>query len=248
MHRKLVSLSLITALGGSPAFAAEPAASPELQRGPLGFGIGAVAGALLAGPPGLVGGAIVGALFGRGEDLEAQRDTARIALAGRDQQLAEMHTEQVEALQLASRAAVPAVAQPDPLQEIARGVAQGVEINFYFRTGSATIEPQYQAQLRQLPAVLTSLPMLNLALSGHADRRGADQVNAQLSRLRVEQVAQQLIEAGVAAERIALDQYGEARPVSQPGDAAAYGFDRRVQLRFVVRESDHRSASVALAE
>lgn len=232
MNKPLILCTLLAGLGTAPAFADDS----EPKQGAWGFGIGAATGAAIAGPPGAVGGAIIGALIGRGKDLEQNLAYTEQSLQQSQQQLAQLKDasndpDKAQGM-VASKQLTRLPAQTDLVRDIAKGIATGFESQVYFRTGSAMVEPHYEGQLKRLATVMDSFPNLDLQLYGHADRRGSNESNLQLSELRLEGVRRVLLDAGIAEQRIHSDPMGERTPVSKAGDAEAYDFDRRVQLRF----------------
>ena len=113
--------------------------------------------------------------------------------------------------------------------------------------GSARIESFYGNRLDAIASLLSAFPALDIELSGYADRRGREQANAQLSSERADAVKARLTAAGVDPDRIHSRPLGESQPVTSPGDAQAYAFDRRVQLQLSLRKTEP-DAPVALLQ
>lgn len=72
-----------------------------------------------------------------------------------------------------------------------------------------------------------------LLISGHADKAGPEVYNDDLSRRRVETVKKLLLSAGVKADLIGADQYGESRPLVETPDNTAAQANRRVEIKLV---------------
>lgn len=220
---------VITALALPPAFADQPSeeAGPNQH---LGFGGGALLGALAGGPPGLILGAFGGALLGRAQDQDE-------ALAAREQELQDSRR-QVADLQRSLQGQHLKVAaeqrRADGLQaaQAAAAVARGFSYTVQFRTDSATLEPHYRQHLSQLAGALAMFDNLTVQLAGHADPRGSDRHNLALSRDRVLAVRGQLLKAGVPAVRIVHSAHGEQGAMATAADREAMFFDRRVQITF----------------
>ena len=99
-------------------------------------------------------------------------------------------------------------------------------VDFLFETNSATLKPEAQAQLNELATWVKCTPKGTLILEGHADPRGTQAHNMELSANRAAAVRQKLIEMGVGQDRIVLTIYGENGP-----KRATFAEDRRVTVR-----------------
>ena len=71
---------------------------------------------------------------------------------------------------------------------------------------------------------------VHLMVSGHADRAGPGPYNAALSLRRAAAVRDALIATGIAAERIAINAYGETRPRVSTPDGMREPRNRRVEV------------------
>lgn len=71
-------------------------------------------------------------------------------------------------------------------------------------------------------------------VEGHADERGTDEFNQELSTRRAERVREALIELGMTADMLAAVGFGSSRPRDRRGTEAAMEANRRVE--FVVLE------------
>ena len=67
-------------------------------------------------------------------------------------------------------------------------------------------------------------------LEGHADERGTEEYNLQLSNRRAASVRKYLADLGVGAGQLDTVGYGKNRPVSEGHDEAAWAANRRVEL------------------
>lgn len=108
-------------------------------------------------------------------------------------------------------------------------------IMFSFREATMTGEGRQAADA--LTRHLLNLKPGVVTLSGHADERGGDEFNLQLSRERLDVVARHLRKAGYTG-RLVLKPMGKAEPfagVDRVGTARelVYQLDRRVELRAV---------------
>ncbi len=70
-----------------------------------------------------------------------------------------------------------------------------------------------------------------VTLEGHADERGTEEYNLQLSNRRAASVKRYLSDLGVASNRLETVGYGETRPLSSASTEEAYAQNRRVEFR-----------------
>lgn len=220
----LVALSLIGALAVPPAFAGTTGGDAGRQE-KIGLGTGALLGVVAGGPPGLIVGAIGGALLGRIQDTEDNLAEREQALQQSSRSVADLQQDIQQRNRLLNDSRQRSMLASSA---IARGFAYGVQ----FRSDSARLEPHYQAQLQKLAGALTVFGDLTVHLAGHADPRGSDRHNLDLSQRRVEAVRDYLQQQGVAGERIVTGASGERQAMSSQGDAEGQCFDRRVHISF----------------
>jgi len=109
----------------------------------------------------------------------------------------------------------------------------------YFETAKAIIRPESFPTLNAVAAMIKLQPQLKLVeVQGHADERGDDDYNMQLTETRAQAVKQYLIEHGVASDRLYAHGYGETRPVCREHGPSCWSQNRRVEFIIVVQEGD----------
>ncbi len=129
-------------------------------------------------------------------------------------------------------AAVSPSAQPASGNEGAGRKSVPVPITFVFNESTFTEEGRRAASLLQEYLTLKRFP--TVSLTGHADERGSDELNMELSRERLETVARYLKEHGFKGD-LDLIPKGESQPYTgvdrseYPRDEL-YQLDRRVEL------------------
>jgi outer membrane protein OmpA-like peptidoglycan-associated protein len=104
----------------------------------------------------------------------------------------------------------------------------------YFEFDSAAVEGADNSGLLTLAACLSSGPLKGrqIQLVGHTDPRGSEEHNIQLGKTRADSVMQFLANEGaVPADRMKTLTEGEKG--ADPGDAAEWPYDRRVEIRLV---------------
>jgi outer membrane protein OmpA-like peptidoglycan-associated protein len=99
-----------------------------------------------------------------------------------------------------------------------------------FDTGDATLTAAEKAYLDTVATFLTDHPELRLAVAGHSDGVGVDELNLPLSRRRAANVAGYLDSRGVAAARLRILAFGATAPVASNSTPEGRAANRRVQL------------------
>ncbi|MEM6636465.1 MAG: OmpA family protein [Pseudomonadota bacterium] len=102
--------------------------------------------------------------------------------------------------------------------------------NIYFNTGSARLSQQSDALLSSLVDIVQRCPDLAIEVQGHTDAVGSDAANQRLSEARANSVARWLGDQGIAADRLLVTGYGEARPVADNETADGRAKNRRIEF------------------
>lgn len=101
-----------------------------------------------------------------------------------------------------------------------------------FPEGSPSISPEHGAQLDRIVAVMSSLPHITVAVIGHADQRGDEETNFQLSADRARAAADYVASRGIDPSRLSSRGAGESDLLTLNNDAAALALNRRTELVF----------------
>jgi outer membrane protein OmpA-like peptidoglycan-associated protein len=101
-----------------------------------------------------------------------------------------------------------------------------------FDTGKSTLQPGAQRSVAQLVQVLTHHPERRVLIEGFTDSVGSEEMNMGLSRRRAETFQRELMNGGIAADRIEVRAWGEANPVADNSSAAGRQRNRRVEVLF----------------
>jgi outer membrane protein OmpA-like peptidoglycan-associated protein len=105
----------------------------------------------------------------------------------------------------------------------------------YFETAKAVIKVESHELLRQVARVMLEHPEIQkVSVEGHADARGSETYNLQLSDQRAAAVRSFLIAQGVSALRLDSQGYGESKPILDESTEQAWEKNRRVE--FVITE------------
>ena len=107
---------------------------------------------------------------------------------------------------------------------------------FYFETGSSNLKPESKDQLDRIAAILKAYPAVNLKIGGYTDNTGSDAVNMALSAERANAAMAELINRGVAANRLEAESYGSQHPVCPANDTpACRAMNRRIDVRVTAK-------------
>jgi len=198
----------------------------------IGFGTGAVIGAVVAGPIGAFVAGITGTLIAKhinvsneAESLaislneEKEKNSIQISQYKREiRQIEQEYQEQLASLNLSE-------------QEQSYAHINNILMSLQFSTGSSEIAPHYQEQIAGVAELLNSQPEMKIDLSGYTDMLGEESKNQLLSIARVNRVKDLLMAQGVEEEQIATFAYGEKAPVVANKKQERSFYDRRVVLK-----------------
>lgn len=84
--------------------------------------------------------------------------------------------------------------------------------NIFYDFDKATLRPESKTALDEMAQMLRDNPNVTIEMASHTDRWGKDEYNLDLSHRRAQSVIEYLIEAGISAERLQPQGYGESRP------------------------------------
>ncbi|HEX6226373.1 MAG TPA: OmpA family protein [Chryseolinea sp.] len=85
--------------------------------------------------------------------------------------------------------------------------------NIYFDFDKANLDDEDITYLSEVKNILDHDPLLKLVVAGHADDRGEESYNIELSKRRVQAVLKYLVGQGIHKSRIIQKAYGESLPV-----------------------------------
>ncbi len=84
--------------------------------------------------------------------------------------------------------------------------------NIFYDFDKATLRPESKEALDEMAQMLRENPNVTIEMGSHTDRHGSDAYNENLSDRRAKSVIDYLIGAGIAADRLKWQGYGESRP------------------------------------
>lgn len=100
-----------------------------------------------------------------------------------------------------------------------------------FNTDSAQLRPESQEQLRNIAAILTAYPDVQIKVGGYTDNTGDPQTNLKLSQDRADGVVAELISFGIEPDRLESQGYGAEHPVADNSAEAGRARNRRISMR-----------------
>jgi outer membrane protein OmpA-like peptidoglycan-associated protein len=99
-----------------------------------------------------------------------------------------------------------------------------------FDTGSATLQPQSQDQLRSIAAILKAYPNVHMRIGGYTDNTGSADTNLKLSNDRANSVMAELVRLGIGPDRLDAKGYGEDHPVADNSTEEGRAQNRRISM------------------
>lgn len=216
----LSSLAIFAVACTTNPYTGEKRAGRVVTSGAGGAAAGAAAGAVIGAVTGSAGkgaliGAAAGAVIGGGIGVY------------QDQQQAKLRERLVNA-------GVQVQREGDNIRLI-------MPSDITFDTAKADIQPGFYETLNSVAVVLKEFNKTTVTVAGHADARGADSYNLDLSQRRALSVSNYLAAQGVNPGRLNAIGYGETRPIGDNATAAGQSLNRRVEILIDPVESQFQS-------
>jgi len=102
-----------------------------------------------------------------------------------------------------------------------------------FGLGETTVSEQAREHLSRVAELMLASPQFRLAVQGHSDNSGSEELNYRLSRARARAVRAELIAMGVAAQRMDVHAFGASMPVADNNSSEGRARNRRVTLKVI---------------
>jgi OOP family OmpA-OmpF porin len=99
-----------------------------------------------------------------------------------------------------------------------------------FETGKATLKPESVEQLKNVAAILTAFPKVNIKIGGYTDNVGDAAKNKTLSQQRAENVKAELVKLKIDAKRMEAEGYGQEHPVASNDTEEGRQQNRRIAI------------------
>jgi outer membrane protein OmpA-like peptidoglycan-associated protein len=105
--------------------------------------------------------------------------------------------------------------------------------NLFFATNKTRILPRSEEALNDLYMYLARNPQVRIRIIGHTDSVGKDEANQKLSDGRANEVMKDLIERGIAADRLEAEGRGESQPIDTNDTEEGRQNNRRVEIEIL---------------
>lgn len=102
-----------------------------------------------------------------------------------------------------------------------------------FNTGKATFQPATIEVLDNMSTVLKDYPTSKFSIEGHSDNVGDKAKNLKLSKERAAAVEKYLENAGIAADRLSSQGFGDKKPIDSNKTEKGRANNRRVEVKLV---------------
>ncbi len=158
-------------------------------------------------------------------NAEDQSARDRAAAASSDQQLSQAVQDR-EALRAKLLAQFNAIF-------VTRDTARGLIVNMpdvLFDTGKSTLHQDAREKLAQISGILLAYPDLRIAVEGHTDSVGGDDMNQTLSEQRANSVRDYLAQQNVPTTSMTSQGFGKTQPVATNDTPEGRQQNRRVEL------------------
>jgi len=114
-----------------------------------------------------------------------------------------------------------------------RDTPRGLVINMadvLFDFGKYDLRPEAREKLAKLSGIILAHSGLSLAVEGHTDNVGGDEINQKLSEKRAETVRSYLVQQGLPDANVTAQGFGKTAPVADNSTAAGRQQNRRVEI------------------
>lgn len=234
----LLTTAVLAALSTSTVNATENTSttkSHHQHNENIGFGTGAVIGAITAGPFGAIIAGLGGVFIAKSINVTDENEELNSTLVKvqqeqlSHQQIKIQYQEKLQHLENSYQQQL--VALENQNNQAGQLQADNLLMSLQFSTGSSDIAPHYQEQVAALAQLLNGSPKMKIDLSGYTDLTGEQSLNQALSQSRVESVKTLLMAQGVDEQQIATFAFGENSPVVANSEREVSFYDRRVVLK-----------------
>ncbi|HEX4485544.1 MAG TPA: OmpA family protein [Terriglobales bacterium] len=99
-----------------------------------------------------------------------------------------------------------------------------------FDSGQYTLKPAARERLARISGIVLAYPDLRLAIEGHTDSIGSDEMNQRLSEKRAATVRDYLVNNAVPINNVTASGFGKTRPIADNKTAAGRKLNRRVEM------------------
>jgi OOP family OmpA-OmpF porin len=99
-----------------------------------------------------------------------------------------------------------------------------------FETGSTSLTSESKTQIDNVVAILNAYPAVKIKIGGYTDNTGDAQANLELSGKRAVKVMEAIVAAGIAADRVEAEGYGDQFQIADNGTEEGRAQNRRTAV------------------
>jgi len=99
-----------------------------------------------------------------------------------------------------------------------------------FDVNKTTLKPESMGPINKIYQLMQKKPDLKFSVEGHTDADGEDAKNQSLSEGRAQTVVDQLVQMGIAADRLSSKGFGESKPIDNNASPEGKANNRRVEF------------------
>jgi outer membrane protein OmpA-like peptidoglycan-associated protein len=99
-----------------------------------------------------------------------------------------------------------------------------------YETGSSNLTAESKAQIDNIVAILNAYPAVQIKIGGYTDNVGDPQANLDLSGVRATRVMEAIVAAGIAADRVEAEGYGDQYPIADNATEEGRAQNRRTAV------------------
>jgi outer membrane protein OmpA-like peptidoglycan-associated protein len=122
------------------------------------------------------------------------------------------------------------------------GEGEDAKVNITFDSGvlfdvnKAELKPETISNLNKLAEIMQKYPDTNIVVEGHTDSTGKEDYNMELSKKRANAVSDYLAQQNVARSRMAVNWYGESKPIASNDTEEGKKQNRRVEISIAAND------------
>ena len=115
------------------------------------------------------------------------------------------------------------------------GCPVDLELTVYFDFDKAVIKDEFKPKIDKVIDVLKKEPTYKAVVAGHTDSIGSEAYNMRLSQKRADALKAYMVAAGVEADRIKTEAFGETKPVASNQTKEGRAQNRRDEAKFSIK-------------
>jgi outer membrane protein OmpA-like peptidoglycan-associated protein len=114
------------------------------------------------------------------------------------------------------------------------GIAKAEQnFTYNYALNKYSVRTEFKKDFDQIVDKLLSADIYFIIIDGHTDSTGSTELNANLSQIRAQGLADYLISLGLSAKKIKVTGKGEAMPISSNDSAMGRSMNRRVEISVI---------------